>query len=106
MAANIDLENTQEWRDTMIGANGDKHKDNNTAVLHGMGEEPQGDVSLLMPRHPENPMIEPVQGIKRASSPSDPRPNTPAPAKTQSPGVNRPPCVFPLDRDLLSAEMG
>jgi hypothetical protein len=48
------------------------------------------DISLMIPRRPRDPMSEPVEGIKRPDSPIDLPPGPSQPAKTQSPGLNRP----------------
>lgn len=48
------------------------------------------DITLLKPRRPNDPMSEPVDGIKLPNSPIDGAPAASKPAKTQSPGTNRP----------------
>ncbi|KAK9896155.1 hypothetical protein P389DRAFT_75318 [Cystobasidium minutum MCA 4210] len=49
------------------------------------------NISLLIPKRPRDAMTEPVEGHRRPDSPIDPAPGPSQPAKTQSPGLNRPP---------------
>lgn len=67
--------------------------DKNTAVRKEEGMEATADVTLLQPRNTSHPMAEPVAGVRRADSVTDAAPAESKPAKTQSPGVNRPPWV-------------
>jgi hypothetical protein len=45
----------------------------------------------MNPDHPETPFSEPKQGIRRPDSPVDAKPAAPRRAKTESPGLYRPP---------------
>lgn len=53
-------------------------------------EDRHTDISLLIPKRPHDAMTEPVEGMRRPDSPVDPAPGPSQPAKTQSPGLNRP----------------
>lgn len=53
-------------------------------------EDVHTDISLMQPQRKDDPMTEPVAGIKRPDSPVDARPGPSKPSKNQSPGVNRP----------------